>query len=135
MTMNKIRLNTGEEVNINTQLTLANLRKAQDEGLISKSFISNIIKASMGGKVGVEDIDFDDATMINLPYICYKNGNGSMDMDTFMSKMPLNLEIIGEVLCSVLASSTSKTEGNLANDFRKATPKKKNNGKKKKHQG
>jgi len=112
-------------VNLNTTLTLFSMRKMQNEGLISKTFLSDMALAqSDPSKAKMED-------MMNAPYIAYKNANpNGMTQEEFESKVNSNLEMCGELYGEIIAGEANKEKNKLekdamANSFRKVTSKKK----------
>lgn len=114
-----------QTVKLDTSLTLFGMRKMQKEGLISKTFLTDMAMA----ETDPSKINADD--MLNAPYIAYRNANpNGMEQDEFESKVNLNLQKCSTYYAEIIAGEASKEKNKLekeamANSFRKATSKKK----------
>lgn len=64
-----IELLNGDKAALETDITLAQFRAYESEGLIGPNFIKNMIIAdTKGTELNVEDV-------IGMPYVCYKTAN------------------------------------------------------------
>lgn len=123
-----------DKVLINTNLTLGVLRRAQEEDLLSKDFLKNIMKLSLGASVEGANLmdDFNETDLINIVYVCYKNANPTgMGYGEFLDKMELDLPEMVSIYTEVLSSGLTKGEMTTAKNFNAVTPKQKNRSKKK----
>ncbi|MDT1957572.1 hypothetical protein [Carnobacterium divergens] len=126
MTVRQIELLNGEKVLIDTSLSLAQLTRSQKEGLLSKTFLQDMVAADKDPS----KMDFDG--MFNAVYIAYKNKNKAtcMPLDEFKELLPVDLEAYGEIYSEILNGKLKHHE--MANQLQKAVSKsnKKNSGKK-----
>lgn len=109
-----------ETVKLDSTLTLYGMRKMQNEGLISKNFLSNMAMAeSDPTKANLED-------MLNAPYIAYRNANpNGMTQEEFEARVDINLEMCGELYAEIIKGEIDNQKNGMANSFRRVTSKKK----------
>lgn len=128
----------GSIINIDTRLTLRALKRAQDENLLDKDFLSKILMLSINMQSESEatsKLMKDDKTMYNLVYLSYVNANknDNMSIDEFFDCVDIDLTELITVYTQALNSIIDNKSTKLAKNFEKVTPNKKTNGKKKKH--
>lgn len=128
----------GSIINIDTGLTLRALKRAQDENLLDKDFLSKILMLSINMQSESEaasKLMKDDKTMYNLVYLSYVNANknDNMSIDEFFDCVDIDLTELITVYTQALNSIIDNKSTKLAKNFEKVTPNKKTNGKKKKH--
>lgn len=110
MTINEITLTDGKTVQINTLISLGQLKKFQNDGLISKTFMQDMVAAQSDPS----KMSFDD--MYNSAYIAYKNKNkDGMDYEDFQDVMPLDLELLGQIYAELINGKVKKHE--MAKNF------------------
>jgi hypothetical protein len=126
-----ITLNDGQEVKLNTSVTLNAFLKAQEQGYFSKNILSAMMGIVTNSGVPSDAIKgIGDTDMLNAPYIAYLNANpNGMSKEEFDSKMPIDIELSMEILMELLSGSV-KTKPQLAQNFQQST-KSKNKSKKK----
>lgn len=128
----------GSIINIDTRLTLRALKRAQDENLLDKDFLSKMLMLSINMQSESEaasKLMKDDKTMYNLVYLSYVNANknDNMSIDEFFDCVDIDLTELITVYTQALSSIIDNKSTKLAKNFEKVTPNKKTNGKKKKH--
>lgn len=113
-----------EEVKGDTRITLATFRKYQEEGLISKRFLNNLLVASNN------PADADLSDMYNAAYMAYLNANSNpISRDEFEARIYFDTQEAAQLYSEIISGQAKKEQ--LINDFQKATPTKKNKSKKK----
>jgi hypothetical protein len=128
-----IILNGGQEVKIDTSVTLNTFSKAQQQGYFSKDILSAMMGIVTSSGVPSDAIKgMNDTDMLNAPYIAYLNANpNGMSKEDFDSKLPIDIEFCMEIFAEMI-SGNIKTKPQLAQDFQKST--KSNSKSKKKYQ-
>jgi|GEM_PF-1496854 len=125
-----ITLNNGQEVKLDTSITLNAFLKAQEQGYFSKNILSAMI--GIVTKSGVpEDATkgITDTDVLNAPYMAYLNANpNGMSKEKFDSNIPIDIELCVEIIGEILSGNV-KSKPQLAQNFQKST---KNNSKSKK---
>jgi hypothetical protein len=126
-----ITLNDGQEVKLNTSLTLNAFLKAQEQGYFSKNILSAMMGIVTNSGVPSDAIKgIGDTDMLNAPYIAYLNANpNGMSKEEFDSKIPIDIELSMEIIMEIL-SGNIKSKPQLAQNFQNST-KSKNKSKKK----
>ncbi|WP_024622180.1 hypothetical protein [Metaclostridioides mangenotii] len=125
-----ITLNDGQEVKLNTSITLNAFLKAQEQGYFTK----NILSAMMGivtksGNPSDALGGLTDTDILNSPYMAYLNANpNGMSKEEFDSNIPIDMELCFEIIGEILSGNV-KSKPQLAQNFQKST---KNTGKSKK---
>lgn len=109
-----ITLIDGNVVELDCNLSLFEMRKAQNEGLISKQFLNEL----MGASKDPTKMNFTD--MENAPYIAYRNANpnNAMSRDEFFKLLPYDIEIAGDVFTRMIGGAANKQT--MAQSFNKA---------------
>lgn len=116
-----------QEVILNSDISLGMMRKLKSEGLISKTFLNDMIKVENDPSL----MNFDEMT--NAPYIAYRNANpNGMTQEEFEDRFPNDMELQGLLYGEIVSGESKKAE--LANAFTNAARKSGgNNSKKKNH--
>lgn len=137
--MKYINFIDGTKARINTKLSLYVLKTAQDNNLISKKFISGLMKLALNSKE--EDlnsvIDFeniDDSDLMNIAFICYSSVDGNnLDHEEFLKNVTADISELYSIYMTVLmgALDSQARKPILADNFKKATPKNNRKSKKK----
>lgn len=139
MTINKLKLKNGQEIKVNSHISLGALRDAQVNGYLTREFITALIKISAKGNLGggqpnVDDLPLDDVILLDIAYLCYKNANpNGVNITDFLNLLELDINSLMTLYMELITNLIGK-QGNMATDFKSVTPQpRNNNGKKKKH--
>lgn len=119
----EILLTNGQTVKINTNLSLAAVKVARLEGLMSE----DIIRDMMMIEVDPTQANFED--LENAPFLAYRNANpDGMEQEEFEEHLPFDLEMYGQIYGQIVANEARKKQ--MAEEFKKVTNGKKNKSKK-----
>lgn len=128
-----VKLLNNETVKLNTRMSLFTLKRAQEQELLSKDFIKQILNlgfATQSSDFNLSDLNEND--LINLAYVCYKNNaENGLSQEEFESVFPLDLQLLVSILSEVLLCNSSVST-KTADNFRRVTNS--NSQSKKKHQ-
>jgi len=112
------------EVVLDTGLSIRGMRQMQDEGLISKTFLNELVIV----EEHPEKMNFND--MMNAAYIAYANANPSgMSKDEFEGRFPNDITLLADLYSEIISGSAKSDD--LVKDFKRATPNSKRKSKKK----
>ena len=112
------------EVVLDTGLSIRGMRQMQDEGLISKTFLNELVLV----EEHPEKMNFND--MMNAAYIAYANANPSgMSKDEFEDRFPNDITLLADLYSEIISGSAKSDD--LVKDFKRATPNSKRKSKKK----
>lgn len=102
-----------QEVILNSDISLGMMRKLKSEGLISKTFLNDMVKVENDPSL----MNFDE--MANAPYIAYRNANpNGMTQEAFEDRFPNDMELQGLLYGEIVSGESKKAE--LANAFSNA---------------
>lgn len=128
----------GQQVKINTKLTLGSIQKAKRAGAISNSFMSDIAKlgtaVDSGGALDIarlfELVSDDD--ILGSVYASYINVAGNnLTFEEFCESTELDFAEFITVYSEVIAGMVQTPNTQFATEFKKATPKNQKKSKKK----
>lgn len=106
-------------VTLDTSLSLYFLKKMQQENLLSKNFISNLVMT----QADPTKANYDD--LLNSPYIAYRNANpNGMKKEEFEANVLFDMDMCSVVYADIIQGE-QKRSGSMANSFRRVTQRKK----------
>lgn len=106
-------------VTLDTSLSLYFLKKMQQENLLSKNFIANLVMT----EADPTKANYDD--LLNSPYIAYRYANpNGMSKVEFESNVIFDMDMCSAVYADIIQGE-QKRSGSMANSFRRVTQRKK----------
>ncbi|MBC2106151.1 hypothetical protein [Listeria booriae] len=119
MITKNITLKDGTEVKIDPSLSLAAIRRAKNEGLLSKRFLNDL----MAAENNPDKMNFDD--MENAVYLAFRNANptSAYTREQFEDLWTYNIQTAGEVYTAMLSGEIKNNE--MQHAFKKAAGKSK----------
>lgn len=116
-----IILKNGFRVNLDTDMSLRQMKKFKSKGLLDKNFIGKLALLEVNPK----EFEMDD--LENALYLAYLNADNevSYTQEEFESLVPYDLGFYGEIFSEMLQGETKK--GEMQKEFIKKTSKKDNN--------
>lgn len=116
--IDEITLKNGQKVKISTKLSLAEMKIARSEGLISDTLIADMLQLEKDPtKMNFEDME-------NAPFIAYRNANpNGMSREEFEVLVPYDVDLFGQVYAGIISGEAHKKQ--MAENFKKATNNKK----------
>ncbi|WP_312458685.1 hypothetical protein [Proteiniclasticum sp.] len=106
-------------VTLDTSLSLYFLKKMQQENLLSKNFIANLVMT----EADPTKANYDD--LLNSPYIAYRNANpNGMKKEEFEASVLFDMDMCSVVYADIIQGE-QKRSGAMANSFRRVTQRKK----------
>lgn len=116
--IDEITLKNGQKVKISTKLSLAAMKIARSEGLISDTLIADMLQLEKDPtKMNFEDME-------NSPFIAYRNANpNGMSREEFEQLVPYDVDLFGQVYAGIISGEAQKKQ--MAENFKKVTNNKK----------
>ena len=91
----EIELLDGSIVSITTLVSINDIKRAQQEKLLAKGFLNNMLK-----RQGMSNVNADD--YLNATFVCYRAAGGKLDVQEFQALCPFNLELLGTIYAQML---------------------------------
>lgn len=120
----QIDLTNGKRVELNTDVTLATMKKWKKDKLVSQNFLGNLVMLDRNPR------EFESSDMDNAYYLAYLNGKdkNKYSRETFEQLLAYDIGIAGQLL-SEMCSGQNKLY-KLQESFKEKTTKSENGGKK-----
>lgn len=115
--LREIEFNDGTKVPINTKLTVGQMMKYQNKGLLPEDFVNHMLT---GDKKNI-NLTFED--MLQTTYVSYLNAGGQLNYETFLENCPLDIELLGGIYSQVLLGGRKKKESKFRDEISRATKK------------
>lgn len=109
-------LTNGIVVPINTNLSLAQMKRYRLEGLISNDTMNNMLN----GKV---DNFAEDKSITNAPFIAYKAAGGEFGKDEFEELLPYEINTSMMIYAQLITSKRSQQKNNFRQKLLSVTKK------------
>lgn len=114
--IDEIELNNGVVVQINTNLSIAQMKRFRTEGLISNETMNNMLN----GKI---DNLADDKSIMNAPYIAYKAAGGELTKEEFEELLPYEIDTFMMIYAQLITSKRAQQKNHFRQKLASVTKK------------
>lgn len=120
-----LKLDNGQIVKLDTDVSMQTMKVWKKNGLISKNFLGKLMVLEQN------PTDFDTEDLENAIYLAYKNADNETDysLEEFNEQISYDLETAGKMLSEMVSGDSKKNS--LRQSFIQATTKSKETSKKK----
>lgn len=112
-----IELMNGKTIDIKTKISLGQVKRFQEKGLLKKDFLNKLLT----GKADIKGMTMDD--FVDSTYVAYTIAGGDMTYDEFIEVCPLDLELLGMIYMQMLLGGRTKQKSQFRKSIEKATKK------------
>lgn len=112
----EIELLDGTTVPINTRISIKDVLQAQNEKLLDKNFLNNMLKRQAMSAIHSNDY-------INAVFVCYRAAGGNMSVNEFRAVCPFDMEILGVIFGQMMTGGKEVKKTHFQSSLESATKK------------